>query len=199
MPKQSQSQEVNRFVRGLITEASPLNFPADASADERNFVLNKDGTRDRRFGLDVEQPGTGVASGISSGDLGSVAVNTYVWKDVGGDGSLEYTVLQIGGELHILSRATGILSETLLFREVISSSNVNPFSFTSVDGLLVIATGSEELVVISSNGDDTFTQSSYRLLVRDQWGVSFSDLSGRDLYDANNVSRRPQISQNGHL
>jgi hypothetical protein len=28
------------FTKGLITEASPLTFPENASIDERNFVLN---------------------------------------------------------------------------------------------------------------------------------------------------------------
>ena len=35
--------EISSFVKGLLTEASPLNFPADASRDEENFELNKDG------------------------------------------------------------------------------------------------------------------------------------------------------------
>ena len=34
MVKPSKRVEVNNFVKGLITEASPLNFPANASLDE---------------------------------------------------------------------------------------------------------------------------------------------------------------------
>ena len=40
------------FVKGLITEASPLTFPENASIDEKNFVLNRDGSRSRRLGVD---------------------------------------------------------------------------------------------------------------------------------------------------
>ena len=44
----------NTFVQGLITEASPLAHPKNASSDEINFKLNRDGSRDRRLGIDFE-------------------------------------------------------------------------------------------------------------------------------------------------
>ena len=47
MPRQTVPAEVNTFVKGLITEASPLTFPDNASLDELNFILNKDGSRRR--------------------------------------------------------------------------------------------------------------------------------------------------------
>lgn len=40
MPKKSIKAEVKSFIKGFITEASALNFPADASAEEQNFELN---------------------------------------------------------------------------------------------------------------------------------------------------------------
>lgn len=43
--------ERNTFVAGLITDATPLTFPENASIDEANFVLNTDGSRQRRKGL----------------------------------------------------------------------------------------------------------------------------------------------------
>ena len=48
MAKQTQKAEVNNFVKGLITEASPINFPANASKSEENFELNKKGYRKDR-------------------------------------------------------------------------------------------------------------------------------------------------------
>ncbi len=42
------------FIKGLVTEASPLTFPENASIDEQNFVLNRDGSRSRRLGIDYE-------------------------------------------------------------------------------------------------------------------------------------------------
>lgn len=51
MPANKINQPVNTFVKGLITEASPLTFPENASLDEVNFKLNRDGSRDRRWGM----------------------------------------------------------------------------------------------------------------------------------------------------
>ena len=42
------------FVKGLVTEANQLTFPENASVDEANFVLNRDGSRYRRLGVDYE-------------------------------------------------------------------------------------------------------------------------------------------------
>lgn len=45
------------LVNGLITEASPLSFPPDSTADELNFVLQLDGLiRARRKGFDLTLP-----------------------------------------------------------------------------------------------------------------------------------------------
>lgn len=46
------NKEYNTFVAGIITEASPLTYPQNASRDEANFVLLKNGSRVRRKGLE---------------------------------------------------------------------------------------------------------------------------------------------------
>jgi hypothetical protein len=51
MARQTAAVEINNFVKGLITEASPLTFPDNASLEEQNFVLNRDGSRERRSGM----------------------------------------------------------------------------------------------------------------------------------------------------
>ena len=48
------TKDYNTFVRGIITEANALTYPENASIDEENFVLNKDGSRQRRLGMDFE-------------------------------------------------------------------------------------------------------------------------------------------------
>lgn len=53
MARQQAQAEINNFVGGLVTEASPLTFPENASLDEKNFVLNRDGSRRRRLGMRI--------------------------------------------------------------------------------------------------------------------------------------------------
>ena len=54
MPKNAAKSEINNFIGGLITNASELNYPPNASPDIENFELNKDGSIRRRPGIDFE-------------------------------------------------------------------------------------------------------------------------------------------------
>lgn len=65
MGRTVQNLEVNNFSGGLNTEASPLNYPVNSSLDEQNLVLNKDGSRQRRNGLE-RQAGESITSSSSS-------------------------------------------------------------------------------------------------------------------------------------
>ena len=58
MARQKAKKEYNTFVKGLTTEAGPLTFPENASLIDENFVLNRDGSRQRRLGLNYEDGGS---------------------------------------------------------------------------------------------------------------------------------------------
>jgi hypothetical protein len=61
--------ERNTFIKGLITEANPLTFPENASIDEDNFVLNRDGSRQRRNGMDYENDYALVSTGYADSNF----------------------------------------------------------------------------------------------------------------------------------
>ena len=54
MARAIQRQVENNFIRGLITETSPLAFPTDAVTESDNTIFNKTGKVQRRKGLDYE-------------------------------------------------------------------------------------------------------------------------------------------------
>lgn len=56
MARQKFEKSFNTFVKGLMTEASELNFPEDFSLYEKNFLLHRDGGRDRRRGMELVYP-----------------------------------------------------------------------------------------------------------------------------------------------
>ena len=58
------------FVKGLITEASPLTYPENASIDEDNMILYRKGNRSRRLGIDFE---SGYSLLILDGESDAVA------------------------------------------------------------------------------------------------------------------------------
>ncbi len=75
MPRVSGSKDYISLANGLITESSPLNFPEGATADELNFVLNKDGLiRERRKGFSFQRPQNVVES------LDVTIENAVYWK-----------------------------------------------------------------------------------------------------------------------
>ena len=81
--------EMTTFVKGLITEANPLTFPENASLEEVNFVLNPDGSRQRRYGIDFEVDHVLVDLGIDVSSTGA-AISSHLWTAVANRGDIEF-------------------------------------------------------------------------------------------------------------
>lgn len=180
--KPSQRIELNTFVQGLITEASPLNFPVNASVDEENFELNRDGTRDRRRGMDYEPGYVQNNTLFASSDFyGAYGYSNYVWKSVGGNASKEYLVVQMRNTLYVYDTqkvsvsGNGILA-TIVISEFPSGTN---FSYATVDGYLVVVAGVDVIVVV----DQTFSYTTKRLKTRDVWGIEITGAGADDAYE----------------
>lgn len=171
--KQSQHAEVNSFVRGLITEASPLNFPADASAAEENFELFRDGTRSRRLGMDFENSLGFMPSGLTLDTVENAGISTFKWTEVAGRPELEFLVIQFNQKLFFYDLTEENLSiDGYVGEATLSSfpSNVR-YSFTSIEGFLVVVAGVDVIGKVVYNPNGTFTVSYDRILVRDLWGI----------------------------
>lgn len=164
--------EVNSFVGGLVTEASPLTFPENASIDEQNFVLNRNGSRRRRLGMDKFSDT--YATTIPS--LTGKTFNTFKWDNAGGVASRSITVCQIDSVLLFFDLQVGLLAPAFIgdiyLKTIIdfSTLDVGQLDMTSVDGLLVIATGERELLQVSIVNDVLSTE-VFSLEVRDLFGV----------------------------
>ena len=99
MAKRGGLIERNSFIKGLITEATPLTFPENASVLDENFELNRDGSRSRRLGLDFE--GSYTANEIiSATQITDDQINTFEWFDAGTTQNKNFIVVQIGSILH---------------------------------------------------------------------------------------------------
>lgn len=171
MPRSYQPVEFNTFVGGLVTEATPLTFPANASLDEENFVLNNTGLRTRRLGFDYEQDFVIVDSGQILLDGQELVFNSYKWDNVGGNPSRTFIVVQIQNRIHFFDGTVQPISNSLIGS---LDYNLNPpsnMSFASVDGRLVVVTGGKSVDVYSYE-DSGFTVLSKRLLIRDLFGVT---------------------------
>lgn len=172
MVKPVQKAEVSSFAKGFLTEYSSLNFPADASLDEENFVLNKDGSRQRRLGIEPESGYEGITIGPSP--FSKKVFQSFKWFNAGNNTNNEFIVVQCNNRVDIYNNTSTSLSSTKVFSHTFESlPNNQLLGFASIEGLLIITTGIPEITVISYNEEaESFSVSTDRLLVRDMWGIS---------------------------
>lgn len=182
MAKPGQRAEVNTFIQGLITEASPLNFPPNASKEEENFILYRDGTRRRRFGMDFEE-------GFEFNSLPNYGtfpppiskMNTFIWKSAGNIPDQDFLVVQAGEDIDIYNLDDESVSSNYLTTFTLTEGNTE-CSFANVEGRLVIANGTSNPYIITFNGFDVvfpttvFQIQTLTLKVRDLWGVASPDV-----------------------
>lgn len=142
---QSLSQkQVNTFVKGLITEASELTFPENASVDELNCALERDGTRRRRKAVVYEANNVLSDTVVAQGSL----VQTLDWFNVAGQPNLEFLVVQVNNLVYFYEKSADPISANKLS----ASINLNSFSagnnlspsnqriqVTSLNGTLIVA------------------------------------------------------------
>lgn len=103
---------VNTFIKGLITEAGEMTFPEGASTDELNCQLNRDGSRSRRLGFNVEENGVFDYTIIPSGQ--DDVYSTSVWHNVGGQAGVDWVVIQFGRTLAFYSLSSEPFSRAAL-------------------------------------------------------------------------------------
>lgn len=111
---QKQDSVQNNFIKGIITEASPLTFPANSSLNEVNFKLNRDGSRDRRLGIDFEDGFVMHSTGYTADQLSISTRSFYRWPNPNGNENLEIGIIQIGGYLFFVNLLSDAPSANLL-------------------------------------------------------------------------------------
>ncbi len=191
MARQPIQAEYTTAIKGLITEASPFTYPENASLEEVNFILNKDGSRGRRFGIDYEIENTLIDIGV---DLSSsnIAVSSHTWTAVANNGDLEFVVIQVGNKLYFFRSNQGSISSTPVNggTSITITGNQNDLiSGASIYGYFIIVHGTQEVTILSySPSTDTITKTTKRLKIRDLFGVD----------DGLPVNKRPTNIDNYH-
>lgn len=189
MPKTN--LERNSFVRGLITEATPLTFPENASIDESNFVLNRDGSRNRRLGMDFENGYSLIDTGKNASDLVSLGISGFRWENAGDDATVSIGVVQVGNLLYLLDIATASPSDNILDTITLATKYNNvTLQYAAIKGVLVMVSSVDTAgpQYIERQEDGSFVLASYELKVRDIWGID----------DGLAVDERPTTLEDDH-
>jgi hypothetical protein len=198
MPRQRAPVKVNQFIGGLNTEANPLSFPDNATFDERNMELNRDGSRVRRNGFDLELFHETVDTNISLQQGANLARTQFRWENPGGITGKQFIVVQIGNYVAVHDISLVPVSSPPIFSKVFNdASYTNVFGYASVDGLLVIGTGQPDLTVLSFLGG-SITETTGELLIRDFFGVEATDGTSI-LTEYQNLQKRPTTATQEHI
>jgi hypothetical protein len=167
--------QINSFVKGLITEASPLTFPANASLDEENFVLNLDGSRWRRLGLDYE---SGYAFTNTTYNDATMAVNkiqVFYWPSPGGSTTVSLAVVRIKDKLYFVNLLATSPSNAIL-TSITFGSTLNPdrIQMAIINNILVCTSQSAIFTPFYCVWDvtaNTVTSTPLYLKIRDFYGI----------------------------
>lgn len=168
---------VNSFVKGLITEVSPLSFPENASLDEVNFKLKRDGTRERRLGLDYEDNYSYIATGVPTLQLAEAVQSAFRWPNPSGASAVDIGVIQIGKWVWFINLLTENPSAHVLNGGVpVDGTVLTEWQFAVINNELLAAThGFNQPVLVSYNDEtDVISWVSAPVVIRDFYGVDDS-------------------------
>lgn len=192
----------NTFIKGLITEAGEMTFPENASIDELNCALSRDGTRSRRRAVVFETNNVLSTFNVTPSSL----ISFGEWVNVGGDASKSYVVIQVGNRLYFYDKAVYPFSSgqktnfvDLSAYEVGSTGGASTAkcSFATILGRLVVVSENTEPVYIEELSNGSFSATQIDCKVRDfKWlgnkatyteEVSSATVSDERKYDTKNA------------
>lgn len=173
MSRQTGVSVSNNFIGGLLTEAPFLGFPPNGCTETLNCEHSLVGSVNRRLGFDYE-----INHSTKTIDRSNKAINTYLWKDVAGDGNTSLLVLQVGPTLYFYD---GSSTSPLSSRAIADTVDISAFQttdspdvdtqecqFTSGNGKLFVVHPYTEAFSVSFDPEtETFTTSEIKLFIRD--------------------------------
>ena len=176
MPISKGNQPINTFVKGLITEASPLTFPENSSLDESNFKLLLDGSRERRLGIDLEDNYAYYDMGLPLSFIPSATQSCFYWPSPNGSTKVDIGVVQLGPYLAFLNLLTANPSANVLNGGTAINTGVPvnaPWQFAIINNyLLAVNESLPQPYLISYNDEtDVISYETSAIQIRDLYGV----------------------------
>lgn len=175
MPRQAAVAVTNNFSKGLITEATGLNFPENACTETFDCEFPFDGSIQRRLGFDFE-----AASSAKAIDRSNSVVVSYLWRNVAGTGNLTVVAVQIGATVFFWKTSTvdslsgGQISSTVTLTPVAGAPATAGVEaqFSDGNGFLFITHPYCEPMRVSYNtSTDVVTATNITIQIRDFEGA----------------------------
>lgn len=189
----STEKQYYTFVKGLVTEASPLTFPENASLDEDNFVLERTGGRSRRLGVDFEAGYSLKSTGLTSTILADAPISFHRWDTPNGSINISIGVVRIQDKLWFFNLLATNPSANFLnggAALTIAELGAGDIDTTVINNKFIIVSPDLALPLLLSYDDvtDAVSYQTISVKVRDFWGV----------YESNDDSVRPTSLSSAH-
>lgn len=178
MAVQAAIKDAFTFIGGLNTEGGYFITPQNTYKEGVNVIPQLDGTLERRTGLDYESNYSLYASAISADNKNLYAFTTGEWHTVGGNGNLDFIVVQLGNKIHFYNAFTGSVSGNKKSFTIdldgykatgnTEISGTGLCSFTSAYGRLIITSkNTKPLLVVYNANTDSISVSVITIQIRD--------------------------------
>lgn len=122
MPQQTIPSAEANFSAGLKTEFTGLTFPENAVIDCNNTIFERIGNAHRRAGVDYETNYT-----LTTINRTTSAISSYKWNNVGGDGSTQVVVQQVGTTLHFYRSSSAATTDPLSDQKLGSTITISTY------------------------------------------------------------------------
>lgn len=165
----STKKEYVTFVKGLVTEAGPLAFPENASIDEENCVLNRNGSRQRRLGMDFEEGFSLVPVTLNS----TTALTSHRWENAANNANYQFVVTQTGNILRVFdANSTSISNAPIATITLAGWDQTAEIQTANGSGYLFLTNGVNDPAYLAYDpSTNTVTTGNISLLIRDVFGV----------------------------
>ena len=164
------------FVKGLVTEANQLTFPENASVDEANFVLNRDGSRFRRLGVDYESAYSLVSTGLTVDDIQQGQQSFHKWDSPAGDTTVSIGVVRVKNKLWFLNMLSPSPSSDLknggAAITIVGLSNSDIETSVINNNFIIVSKDLAKPILLTYNpSTGLVTQAEITINIRDIYGV----------------------------
>ena len=181
------------FVKGLVTEANQLTFPENASVDEANFVLNRDGSRYRRLGVDYETGYALTATGLTTAQIAEGKQSFHIWESPAGDTTVSLGIVRVYNKLWFMnmlaSNPSGNLKNSGAALTIAGLSNSDIEVSIINNSCIIVSKDLDNPVLLTyDKSSGNVSQSTITLNIRDIYGV----------HDGLAIDNRPTTLSDGH-
>ena len=164
------------FVKGLVTEANQLTFPENASVDEANFVLNRDGSRYRRLGVDYETGYALTATGLTTTQIQEGKQSFHIWESPAGDTTVSLGIVRVYNKLWFMnmlaSNPSGNLKNSGAAITIAGLSNSDIEISIINNSCVIVSKDLDNPVLLTyDKSSGNVSQSTVTLNIRDIYGV----------------------------